>query len=199
MDSRAVNLVEQRIDLALRITNALEPNLIARRLAACASVVCAAPAYLAAHGTPRRAEDLAAHNCLTYNYFGKSLWQFTRAGADLSVPVGGNLSANESTVLMLATAQGAGISLQPLFAAAPLLAAGQLVALLPDCQPQEMGIHAVYTSRQHMAPALRALLDFLAEWFACDPGWLAASAAAGAPKAPGRGPGGAAERRAKTA
>ncbi|WP_317203774.1 LysR family transcriptional regulator [Janthinobacterium sp.] len=183
IESRAVNLVEQRIDLALRITNALEPNLIARQFGHCDSVVCAAPSYLAARGVPQRAEDLALHNCLTYSYFGKSLWQFERAGAALSVPVSGNLSANESQVLMTATAEGAGISLQPLFAAAPLLAAGQLVALLPDCRPQQMGIYGIYTSRQHMAPALRAMLDFLVDWFAADPSWLAAI---GRPDARGR-------------
>jgi DNA-binding transcriptional LysR family regulator len=79
INNRAVNLVEQRIDLALRITNALEPNLIARQLAQCDSVVCAAPAYLARHGRPGQVADLARHNCLTYSYFGKSLWQFTDA------------------------------------------------------------------------------------------------------------------------
>ena len=177
IENRAVNLVEQRIDLALRITNALEPNLIARQLGHCASVVCAAPSYLAARGIPRRAEDLAAHNCLTYTYFGKSLWQFSRDGAALSVPVSGNLSANESLVLMVATVEGAGISMQPLFSVAPLIASGQLVALLPDYQPQEMGIYGIYTSRQHMPPVLRTMLDFLVEWFAGDAGWLAATGA----------------------
>jgi DNA-binding transcriptional LysR family regulator len=176
IDGRAVNLVEQRIDLALRITNALEPNLIARQLGHCDSVVCAAPSYLAERGTPLRAEDLALHNCLTYTYFGKSLWQFSQDGAALSVPVSGNLSANESQVLLTATEEGAGISLQPLFSAAPLLADGRLVALLPACQPQQMGIYGIYTSRQHMAPALRAMLDFLVEWFDSDPRWLAATA-----------------------
>ena len=60
--SEAVNLVEARIDLALRITNQLDPNLIARRLAACRSVVCASPDYLARLGTPQRPQDLARHN-----------------------------------------------------------------------------------------------------------------------------------------
>jgi len=183
MENRAVNLVEQRIDLAIRITNALEPNLIARQLASCASVVCAAPSYLAAHGTPRRVEDLALHNCLTYNYFGKSLWQFTHQGEVLTVPVSGRLSANESLVLLVATAAGAGIAMQPRYSAAPLIASGQLVELLPAYAPQDMGIYGIYTSRQHMSPLLRTMLDFLLEWFARDPQWLAAIAA---PKLPGR-------------
>jgi DNA-binding transcriptional LysR family regulator len=77
MNNRAVNLIEERIDLALRVTNTLEPNLIARQLGHCDSVVCAAPSYLKERGTPQRPQDLAGHNCLTYTYFGKSLWQFT--------------------------------------------------------------------------------------------------------------------------
>lgn len=174
MNNRAVNLVEQRIDLALRITNALEPNLIARQLGWCDSVVCAAPSYLAERGAPLRAGDLAVHNCLTYTYFGKSLWQFTdRDGEAVSVPVSGNLSANEDLILLKAAVEGAGIALQPLYSAAPLIAEGRLVALLPDYAPQQMGIYGIYTSRQHMSPALRAMLDFLLDWFARDPAWLA--------------------------
>lgn len=173
VDSRAVNLVEQRIDLALRITNALEPNLIARPLGRCDSVVCAAPAYLAQRGTPLRPDDLASHNCLTYSYFGKSLWQFTgKDGESVSVPVGGNLSANEDTVLLRAAVEGAGVVLQPWYSVTPLIAAGKLVPLLPGHVPQMMGIYGIYSSRQHLSPALRAMLDFLLEWFAANPDWL---------------------------
>ena len=165
-DNRAVNLVEQRIDLALRITNALEPNLIARQLGQCDSVVCAAPSYLAERGTPQRVEDLAAHNCLAYTYFGKSLWQFTRKdGETVTVPVSGNLSANDDRILLQAALEGAGIALQPLYSAAPLIAQGSLVALLPDYATEKMGVYGIYTSRQHMSPGLRAMLDFLLDWF----------------------------------
>lgn len=171
VDNRTINLVEERIDLAVRITNDLDPNLIARPLGRCESVVVAAPSYLAAHGTPRRVQDLAVHNCLTYSYFGKSLWKFTEAktGAPSDVPVGGNLSANESMVLLAAAREGAGIALQPVFAAAPLIATGQLVRLLPDHVPQALGIHGVYSSRRQMPAALRAMLDFLVDWFGAQP------------------------------
>ncbi|MBV7535590.1 LysR family transcriptional regulator [Duganella sp. sic0402] len=162
MSNRAVNLIEERIDLALRVTNTLEPNLIARQLGVCDSVVCAAPSYLAQHGTPQLPQDLASHNCLTYTYFGKSLWQFSDAGgAALSVPVSGNLSANEDFILLTAVEQGAGIALQPRYSAAPLIGQGKLVALLPGYTPLSMGIYGIYTSRQHMSPALRAMLDLL--------------------------------------
>ena len=167
VDNRTINLVEERIDLAVRITNDLDPNLIARRLGTCESVVVAAPSYLAVHGTPRRVEDLAVHNCLTYSYFGKSLWKFTdtKTGASSDVPVSGNLSANESMALLAAAREGAGVALQPAFAAAPPIAAGQLVRLLPEHVPQALGIHGVYSSRRQMPAALRAMLDFLVEWF----------------------------------
>jgi DNA-binding transcriptional LysR family regulator len=168
VDNRAVNLVEQRIDLAIRITNALEPNQIARKLGECRSMLAASPAYLAAHGAPREPLDLARHNCLAYSYFGKSVWALGRGGGGepVAVPVAGNLSSNESMALLAAAGQGAGIVMQPRFVVMPEVAAGRLVEVLPEWQPQALGIHAIYTSRQHMPPPLRALLDYLADWFA---------------------------------
>mgnify|MGYP006180930019 FL=1 len=169
--SQAVNLVEARIDLALRITNQLDPNLIARQLAVCRSVVCATPAYLARHGTPQRPEDLAQHNCLSYAYFGRSIWEFTRAGEPHAVAVSGNLSANESMVLLEAVLADIGISLQPRYSVGAHLRSGALVQLLPDYEPQQLGIHALYGTRRQMPPALRALLDFLIQRLADRPDW----------------------------
>ncbi|MGJ0577935.1 LysR family transcriptional regulator [Xenorhabdus bovienii] len=171
INNRVINLVEERIDLAIRITNNLEPNLIARPLSICHSVVCAAPSYLDGKIIPQKPTDLASHNCLTYNFFGKSLWLFEKQHEQYSVPVSGTLSANESTVLMEATLQGAGIAMQPYYSAAPYLISGQLVELLPDYQPQAMGIYGIYASRQNMPVTLRTLLDFLVDWFANAPHW----------------------------
>ncbi|CCJ50337.1 LysR family transcriptional regulator [Bordetella parapertussis] len=162
---RAVNLVEERVDLAVRITNDLDPNLIGRRLADCRSVVCAAPQYLQQHGAPARAEDLSLHNCLTHSYFGRSLWRFERAGEPVEVPVGGNITANETDVLMRAALAGAGIVMLPTYLAAGQIAAGTLRPLLPDCAPPVLGIHGVYVSRRQMPLILRTMLDFLAERF----------------------------------
>lgn len=169
--SQAVNLVEARIDLALRITNQLDPNLIARQLAVCRSVVCATPAYLARHGTPQRPEDLEQHNCLSYAYFGRSIWEFSRAGEPHAVAVSGNLSANESMVLLEAVLADIGISLQPRYSVGAYLRSGALVQLLPDYEPQQLGIHALYGTRRQMPPALRALLDFLIQRLADRPDW----------------------------
>lgn len=178
---RTVNLVEERIDLAIRMTNRLEPNLIARPLGVCRSIICAAPDYLAHHGTPRKVEELALHNCLTHSYVGRSLWQFdpkkatgkggkTRTAAQSqSVAVGGSISANEVTVLLQAVLAGVGIGHMPAYAVAPLVASGRLVQLLPDFEPLQLGMYGVYASRKHMPATLRTMLDFLAQRFAGQP------------------------------
>ncbi|MGY3930417.1 LysR family transcriptional regulator [Aeromonas encheleia] len=168
---RTVNLVEERIDLAVRITNDLDPNLVARRLGTCHSVVCASPAYLARHAPLQQVQDLALHNCLTYTYFGKSLWEFQGPAGPESVPVSGNLSANISNLLLAATLDGAGISLQPSYSVQAQLASGALVPLLTQWQPKRLGVYAVYGTRKQMSPLLRSFLDFLIARMADDPLW----------------------------
>lgn len=168
---RSINLIEERIDLAIRIAGELDPNLVARRIAPCRSVVCAAPSYLARRGMPQAPADLAGHNCLTYANFGKSEWRFRRDDDELSVPVAGNLSANEATVLNQAALAGAGIALQPTYLAGPQIREGRLVALLPGWSPPDLSIWGVYLSRRHVPAALRTLLDFLVRRFSGTPAW----------------------------
>jgi len=162
---RIVNLVEDGIDLAVRITNELDPNLIARKLAPCRSAVCAAPAYLKAHGTPARPEDLAKHNCLTHTHFGKSLWRFRRDAEWVDVPVSGSITANDALLLARTAVRGSGIAMLPTYLAGPEIAAGRLVPLLTGTPPEELGIYGVYASRRQMPLILRTMLDFLAERF----------------------------------
>ena len=168
---RTVNLVDERIDLAIRTSNDLDPNLIARRLTVCRSVVCATPAYLREHPAPQKVEDLARHNCLTHSYFGKSLWHFEENGEHVSVPVHGNITANEASTLMRVTLAGAGVAMLPSYQAGELIRSGELVRLLPHAEPRQMNIYAVYASRKHMPSALRSLLDFLVLRFPEEPGW----------------------------
>lgn len=168
---RTVNLVEERIDLAVRISNELDPALIARKLSVCRSVVCAAPAYLARCGVPQQLDDLVQHNCLTYAYFGHSEWRFSRDGQEFAVPVSGNISANEVTAITQAALAGAGIALQPTYMVAPHLRSGALVPLLTDYRVPDKGIFGVYSSRQFVPPILRSLIDFLVERFGDEPAW----------------------------
>ena len=162
---RAVNLVDERIDLALRITNELDPNLIARELMWCRSVICASPDYLREHGPPQRIEELGARNCLTHFYYGKSVWHFDHNGEPVSVPVSGNISTNESAALMQMTLAGAGIAMLPLYLVAPALRSGELIEVLPEYRAQGARLYAVYASRKHMPASLRTMLEFLAERF----------------------------------
>ncbi|WP_300479446.1 LysR family transcriptional regulator [Shewanella sp.] len=184
VSSQTVDLVAERIDLAIRITNELDPNLIARRLGECESVVCAAPSYLAARAAVLHPEDLTQHNCLTYSYFGDVMWRFyqtdvgakqaqalnsdpkSNQGQAFNVPVNGNFSANDSMVVLNATLAGEGIAMQPVWAAKPYLDSGQLVPLLTEFKPQSLGVYGVYQSRKHMQPALRVMMDMLVAYFA---------------------------------
>ncbi|MFL1390114.1 LysR family transcriptional regulator [Pseudomonas tritici] len=171
MLDRTVNLVDERIDLAIRTSNDLDPNLIARRLTVCRSVVCATPAYLLEHPAPQKVEDLAGHNCLTHSYFGKSLWHFEERGEHVSVPINGNITSNEASTLLRVTLAGAGVSMLPSYQAGDYIRRGELVRLLPDAEPRRMNIYAVYASRKHMPSALRSLLDFLVLRFPEEPVW----------------------------
>lgn len=171
MLDRTVNLVDERIDLAIRTSNDLDPNLIARPLTVCRSVICASPAYLQEHPQPYTVDDLARHNCLTHSYFSKSLWHFEEGGEQVSVPVHGTLSANEAGTLLRLTLAGAGISMLPSYQAADFIRSGELIRLLPHAEPRQVNIYAVYASRKHMPSALRSLLDFLVQRFPPVPAW----------------------------
>ena len=162
----ALNLVEARIDLAIRISAEPDPMLIARPLAPCDSVLVASPGYLAQQGRPRSPADLATHRCLSYANFGKSVWRFQRGKDQTQVSVASHFSANEATALLQAALAGGGIALQPTYLANPHLAQGTLQVVLPQWQVPAMTIYALYPSRKNLSPAVRALLDFLVERFA---------------------------------
>ena len=167
----ALNLVPARIDLAIRISAEPDPALIGRVLAPCTSVLVASPAYLAAHGVPQLPADLATHRCLSYANFGKSVWTFSRGDDHARVSVGSYFSANEATALLQGVLAGGGIALQPSYLANPHLQDGSLQVVLPDWKVPDMAIYALYPSRKHLSPAVRALLDFLVERFAQVP-WV---------------------------
>lgn len=161
-----LNLVERRIDLAIRISAEPDPMLIGRPLARCESTLVASPAYLRAHGTPQQPVDLAQHRCLSYANFGKSVWELTQHGTTERVSVPCHFSANEVTVLMRAALADGGIALQPTYLVNPCVQNGSLQAVLPGWRLPEMTIYALYPSRKHLSPAVRALLDYLVQRFA---------------------------------
>lgn len=162
---RAVDLVGERIDLAVRITNHLDNGVVARRLASCRSVVCASPAYLARHGRPETPEDLKRHACITHTFGARTEYRLRQADRLTVVEVTGALSVNETSVLRQAALAGAGIAMLPTYFVGGDLASGALVRLLPDHEPEPLGIHAVYLSRQHQPKPLKLLIDFLGQRF----------------------------------
>ena len=169
VSDHALNLVEARIDLAIRISSAPDPALIARPLAQCRSVLVASPLYLATHGWPQQPDELTHHQCLGYANFGRSEWQLTRGKENQTIRVATRFTANEATVLLHGAMAGAGIALQPLYLANALIAEGRLQTVLPEWQPPPLTLYALYTSRRQLSPALRTLLDFLVARFAKTP------------------------------
>jgi DNA-binding transcriptional LysR family regulator len=165
---RAVDLVAERIDLAVRITNRLDEGVVARRLATCRSALCASPAYLRRRGQPQRPEDLAQHACITHAFGSRAEYRLRHGGKLHTVGVKGPLSSNETFVLRQAALAGAGIAMLPTYFVGDDLARGRLVRLLPEHEPETLGIHAVYLSRQHQPQPLKLLIDFLAERFGGD-------------------------------
>ncbi|MBI3368177.1 MAG: LysR family transcriptional regulator [Burkholderiales bacterium] len=165
---RAVDLIAEHIDLAVRITNRLDEGVVARKLASCRSVLCASPGYLAQRGQPKRPHDLAAHACITHAFGSRAEYRLAHAGRVVAQGVAGPLSGNETAVVRQAALAGAGIAMLPTYFVGGDLASGSLVRVLPHHEPEPMGIHAIYLSRQHQPLPLRLLIDFLAERFGGD-------------------------------
>jgi DNA-binding transcriptional LysR family regulator len=161
---RRINLIEEGIDLAIRITRRLEAGDVARRLGAIHLQVVAAPEYLARHGRPKKPAELAHHVCLGYTYAGSSqVWQFIVDGQLESFHIHSRLNANNGDVLTEAAAQGLGITCQPDFITESFLQAGRVEAILGDFPTPELGIYAMLPSNRHVPHRVRVLMDYLAE------------------------------------
>jgi DNA-binding transcriptional LysR family regulator len=173
LSDRAVDLVDERIDVAIRIGGIGSQALIGRRIGTAQMVCCASPSYLARHGTPRTPADLADHACLTYEYSSDgNLWRFTdAAGESHDVKVTGFAHSNNGAMLAALAVAGVGVTVEPDFILAPDVRAGRLVRILRDYAPPTIIIHAVYPSRRHLSAKVRAFIDFLALRFERDPQW----------------------------
>lgn len=186
LSDRAVDLVDERIDLAIRIGDIGSQALIGRRIGTAQMVCCASPAYLARHPAPRTPADLASHACLTYEYSSEgNLWRFTDAARSVhEVKVSGTAHANNGAMLAALAVAGVGITLEPDFIVASDVRGGRLVRLLRDYAPPAISINAAYPSRRHLSAKVRAFIDFLAARFERDTQWRLADD----PLPPQRGP-----------
>ena len=166
--SRFVDLVEEGLDLAIRIGDLGNPNLIARKIGSMRLITCASPEYLKRKGTPKHPDDLAKHNCFTYEYAPeKNQWRFQdRQKNEIKVRIDGSVHANNGEMLAAIAVAGAGIALEPDFIVEPLLESGALVEILKNFRPAPYNIYAVYPSRRHLSAKVRTFVDFLATRFA---------------------------------
>lgn len=173
LSERAVDLVEEGLDLAIRIGPIGSQALIGRRIASARLVCCAAPAYLERHAAPRSPAELAIHECLLYEYAASGMsWEFSDASGKIhAVRIAGSARANNGAMLVALAVAGTGIALEPDFIVAPYVRSGQLVPLLRGFAPSSIGIHAMYPSRRHLSAKVRSFVDYLVERFAGRAPW----------------------------
>jgi DNA-binding transcriptional LysR family regulator len=172
LNDRVVDLVEEAYDLAIRIGRLGDSSLIARRLAPCRIVVCAAPDYLARMGTPRKPSDLTAHDCMRYMHGeGGEIWHFDGPEGKVAVRVHGQFRTNNGEAMRVAAVRGRAIAALPSFIISAELASGALVPLLTEWHGEEMAVHAVYPPGRNPSPKLRSFIDFLVPRFGEHPSW----------------------------
>jgi DNA-binding transcriptional LysR family regulator len=161
---RRSNLIQEGIDMAVRITFRLDPGDVTRRLGSGRLVAVASPQYLARHGKPKHPSDLINHQCLGYTATANSLrWTFMIDGKAQQFPIRPRLQANNGDVLLMAAAAGLGIAYEPASSAADWLQSGTLTEILKKFPTPELGIYAVLPSNRHVPHRLRVLMDFLTE------------------------------------
>jgi DNA-binding transcriptional LysR family regulator len=171
LSDRAVNVVEEGFDLAVRIADLADSSLAARKLAPNRRVVCASPAYLARHGEPNTPDDLARHNCLATDF--AMNWDYRGPdGKPGSVRVSGRYACDNWEVLREWALAGLGIALKSTWDVRRHLEDGSLVSLLPGYTfASDVAIYAVYPHRRHLPAKTRAFIEFLAESFGPEPYW----------------------------
>jgi DNA-binding transcriptional LysR family regulator len=169
---RLVDLVEEGYDVAIRIAALEDSTLVSKCLATTRVLLCASPQYLQQHGTPVEPRELADHAVIAYTYWsGKDEWRFEGPSGPVSVKTQPIMLTNSGDTCRAAALAHQGIVLQPSFLVGPDLAAGTLVELMPAYRSLELGVYAVYPTRQHVSAKVRALVDFLQTHFSCQTDW----------------------------
>lgn len=173
LNDREVDLVEEGVDMAVRIGQLADSSLVARRLAPIRRVAVASAAYLAAHGTPEHPDDLVDHLGLRYtNIRRQDAWTFLDPrGRAVRPNVPERLRANNGEVLAAAAKDGLGIAILPTFTVHRAIEQGELVIILRDWQLADAGLHLVYPPGRFMSRRARAFSEALAQRFGERPYW----------------------------
>ncbi|XAH22790.1 LysR family transcriptional regulator [Xylophilus sp. GW821-FHT01B05] len=170
---RPVNLITDNVDCVIRGGELTEQFLVARRIGRLPFVNVAAPSYIERHGVPQHPHDLSEDH-YTIRFFSPRTGrlfphEFDKDGEHLELDTRYKLSVNESNAHMAALLGGLGISQAARFLAAPYLASGELVEVLPDWQHPPLPVHVVYPPNRHLSAKVRAFVDWAAELFAQHP------------------------------
>lgn len=167
MEDRYVDLIDEQVDLALRITDNPSPGLMGRRLIRIEQVVCATPAYLARQGHPIHPQELKQHSCIALSEEAvDSRWKFLQAGKQVNVDVQGRYTVNHAGARLDAILSGLGIGGVPYFMAKDALAAGELVRVLPawEFKTNYQGdAWVLYPQTRHLSARIRAFVEFIAQ------------------------------------
>ncbi len=168
LSERAVDLLTENVDLALRLGELPPSGLIARRLISFPLILAASPAYLSHHKAPERPRDLSVHQTLIYTQTHAPMrWSFIGpAGVRERVTVDGRIRASDVGFLLDLARIGRGILLAPSFVLEDSLRAGRLVPVLLDWHERSLPLHALWPHRTLLPATVRAFLDFLGSWFA---------------------------------
>ncbi|TFW28099.1 LysR family transcriptional regulator [Duganella callida] len=168
LSDRYVHLLDEGVDVAIRVGRLGDSGLVARRLGSSAMMACAAPAYLRRRGTPAHPDELVGHECFTFSLAAQpEVWWFDgQHGKELAVNVRGRLRATSMKLLASVASAGLGIVFGPGFALAPWIDNGVLVPVLQQYPSRPLEIHALYPGRRHLSSKVRLFIDFLAPRFA---------------------------------
>lgn len=167
-----VDLVDEGLDLAIRIGVLEDSPLVVRKLAPSRLVFCAAPAYLEKRGIPRKPTELAGHNCLCTGLlpWGDE-WRLAGKRGEVRVAVAGSFRSNSAEMLRAAALDGIGIAVLPTWAVSEPLRAGALRPVLEAWEPPASTVYAVYPGNRLMSVKVRAFVDHLAKCFGRTPYW----------------------------
>jgi DNA-binding transcriptional LysR family regulator len=162
LSNRVIDLVEEGVDVALRLGRIRDEKLIVRRLHQMNLVLCATPSYWARRGLPRKPDDIRRHDVLTYSLAeGPPHVRFEVDGKPYSVPVHSRMDANDSAPLIGAALAGLGAICVPALMAQVHVERGALVPVLKEYMPRDLWLYAAHSQRRHNSAVLRTLLDFL--------------------------------------
>ncbi len=173
LNDRFIDPIEEGFDVTVRIAKLQESaSLIVHPLVSVPRVLCAAPSYLAIHGTPNHLDELRSHSCLHYGQLAvEDQWTLIGADGEQMISVSGVLCSNNGEVLRDAAVRGLGITLLPMFIVGQELQQGALQRVLPNDVPLELSIAVIYPVNRHLSTKVRLLVDFLHDRFSNRQGW----------------------------